>query len=454
MNVRFNYRYLVGLCLAAASFPALASDAPRIAYDPATTSYYTKPDFLKSPVGSNSTRIVTPLLVDKTSDGALKQKMQGGLVIEAKQVRAPFSAYVKAGVDSTKIAASRCLSSMRCNVGLVLAGEGLSKLLDGLDWVMTDGGKIQKLSYPKFSSSRDDLLYQPAPYSSTPWKDDFFDTGIPYRHLGNFVCPLEHKDQFFYGWYQDSSTRIYCYYSPKYSEPSYIEISSKLIDEAVKSKYIPHETDWAAISGDLPLSNPDVVVGIDSFPDFSLAPETRTIYDADGNPIEVTKTTNTFSFSTNSSSNPSKRPEVSIKEKTTSESFKDGQSQGKTESEKTSSPADVDTPTVVGGGGGKETPTDCAFFPTLCKWLDWTQEDVGDEPDLDKIINDADDFEREYKITGGAASCPAPYKLTIPFFAKTFDVSYQPFCDFATYLRYLFLAFCYFTAARYVVRSI
>lgn len=460
MNVRFNYRYLVGLCLAAASFPALvfaSGQEVRVGVSP-TTSYSVKHDSVRVPSNAKVSPVkdISPI-VNASARGGFEQTMRAGITIEANKT-IPFS--VKARVSAATMArgAKNFLKSGKANPYTFAGSLGLQALLDSVDWVIDEGGRVQK----KTDSPIPDSI--PDSYTSTlsmvtrtligDYTCDQANLGVPcLGRAGNvfYGCRVSYQGNGLTGYSLNSGL---CYYGDVSTlpPPQLSPVTPLSIDEAVDDFYLPDITDFVPISQ---FVLPDSL-SIDPIPNFYNDPITKTIYDGAGNPVQIQETNSYVEFIIDNSvtSNPS----ISTKTNTETKTYEDGVFVGSSTTSKDSASTEPDTST--GGGGGIyvrpniEIPTDCAFFPTLCKWLDWTQEDAGDEPDLNKIINDADDFEREYKITGGAASCPAPYKLTIPFFAKTFDVSYQPFCDFATYLRYLFLAFCYFTAARYVVRSI
>lgn len=479
MNVRFNYRYLVGLCLAAASFPALSAirDSPIKLGD---TTYYEVERGVKLKGGqlaehNRNTMKLIPM------EREIYQRQTSKIVVDAHKVSAPVDIESKWGAGKVQGALKNSVKTAFTRGNLAFLFGGLA--LDSVDYLL----KNNDLQYKddqllkSDSSSKGGSDY---PFGSTAgWHTfdgvSYFSHGSSDRercnNLAKFFLGYTNANGSFTDYYKcqpyigsntvktftwppnDFSTTCLSTHTLEGSTCKYSgSISATLSDiESLNlSDYKPKEQDLPFLSNYL--GTPDQI----KFSNISeFQGESKTFTYTDENGDTITKQVNTwhnFAVSPSTVTSSSGDPKLEVSTKTQTDTYKDGQkTSSKTETETTKPSDNEDKPTFVGGGGsGKETPTDCAFFPTLCKWLDWTQEDAGDEPDLDKIINDADDFEREYKITGGAASCPAPYKLTIPFFAKTFDVSYQPFCDFATYLRYLFLAFCYFTAARYFVRYI
>lgn len=92
-----------------------------------------------------------------------------------------------------------------------------------------------------------------------------------------------------------------------------------------------------------------------------------------------------------------------------------------------SSPSESETP---------EQLTDCDFMPTVCTFLTWVQEPftpptTGDDlPPLTEIPAPS------INMSGSSGSCPAPITVNTAF-VGSIEVSYQPLCDFAAYLRFL-----------------
>lgn len=91
--------------------------------------------------------------------------------------------------------------------------------------------------------------------------------------------------------------------------------------------------------------------------------------------------------------------------------------------------------------------TDCAFFPTLCEWLNWTKEPLVDDVDLDNLINEFEPDDDSYSIDLGVGVCPAPVSLNIGFFDTDIELSYEPACDLMITIRPLILASAYLLAA-------
>jgi hypothetical protein len=75
-----------------------------------------------------------------------------------------------------------------------------------------------------------------------------------------------------------------------------------------------------------------------------------------------------------------------------------------------------------------EVPTDCAFMPTVCKFIDWVKTPFNpEEPDLSQFIEDKD-FAQDVNFSGNA-TCPPP--TVIATSRGSFEFSWQPACDWA-----------------------
>lgn len=120
-------------------------------------------------------------------------------------------------------------------------------------------------------------------------------------------------------------------------------------------------------------------------------------------------------------------------DKTTTNTYKNGT---KTETSET-----VTSPVTVGSGGAVqvppvEVPTDCAFMPTVCEFIEWVKQPFEEEePDLSELISD-DDFTKSVTFSGNA-TCPAPTVINTQFGAQVFD--WTPGCEWAAMLKPLII---------------
>uniref|UniRef100_UPI0039C65557 virulence factor TspB C-terminal domain-related protein n=1 Tax=Umezakia ovalisporum TaxID=75695 RepID=UPI0039C65557 len=75
-----------------------------------------------------------------------------------------------------------------------------------------------------------------------------------------------------------------------------------------------------------------------------------------------------------------------------------------------------------------ETPTDCAFMPTVCAFIEWVKTPFNEQaPELGDFIEN-EDFEREFNMPGNA-TCPAP--MIISTSKGGYEFSWDPACQWA-----------------------
>lgn len=426
-----------------------------------TTGYYSSTNStVRLPDGvrvSPDTRVAP--VVSKYPAG-LQQTIPMGITIDAIKKSAPLPAVVRSTTQSVKGAATRCLTSGRCNVGLILAGEGLSRLFDGLDWVMGEGGKIQKKGEPPSDIDTSKLHYAVVDYYDNKMGIGYTPKQACFNMLGRIRNGYTISS---IGSYSDTSCsywtvighgftdsiRKYGSVCPEGSVFNGVNcdfegspVTSSEIADAVGQSYDPEPSDWVALTPELELDD----VEITSAPTLQGEPKTTTVYDADGNPHKVTETNIWYDFDIRD--NPSPRPALDLKVREETKTYEDGVLTGTTTTTSGSSAGSNDTPPPP------ESPIDCDLFPTACAWFDWTQEEpVEPDTDLSGLLQEVPIVSETYTIMGGVAACPAPMVLDLSVFGSR-EVSYQPLCDLASTMKYLYLALMSFAAAVLLNRSV
>lgn len=109
---------------------------------------------------------------------------------------------------------------------------------------------------------------------------------------------------------------------------------------------------------------------------------------------------------------------------TTTNTYTNGQLKNSTT---TSTVTNTNNSTVV-TSPVSDVPTDCAFMPTVCGFIDWVKQPFTEEaPDLSELIED-EDFSESVTISGNA-TCPAP--TIIETNLGSFEFSWEPACVWA-----------------------
>lgn len=435
-----------------AADPPVPRSNVSVTVNPTTGYYSSTSSTFRIPHGVSVSPVTTSVPVVTKYPAGLQQTIPTGITIDAIKKSAPLPAVVRSSTQSLKSAATRCLTSARCNVAQLLAGAGINKLLDDLDWIMGEGGKIQKKSSDSIFTLPEGV---PHGYTSWSYRTMSYTGTTSCGERAGRVC-IGYDGQYSYycdtkygiptGTFVDNSIAK-CYYggTPPTSTSELVLVSDSDIESGVNSNYSPEPSDWPALTPELKLDD----VEITSSPTLQGEPKTTTVYDADGNPHEITETNIWYDFDIRD--NGSSQPALDLKKREETKTYKDGVLTGTTTTESTDSSGSGGG---GGGGSGKETPTDCAFFPTLCKWLDWTQEKPTEpDDDLSGLLKEVPIVSETFTITGGVAACPAPMVLDLSVFGSH-EVSYQPLCDLASKMKYLYLALMSFFAAVLLHRSI
>lgn len=447
-NINFA---LAGFYCAIAFIPSLVfANEVNVKVSPTTGYYSVTSKTFSVPKGAtvSSSTSVSPV-VTPISSGGFQQSMGAGITIEGLKKPAPFTARAAASLSTMKNAAKKLAKS---NPARFTAGLGLSALLDSVDWIIEDSKIVKSTideTFPHIPVDRQNMSERGAGYFSSQ-------NNLGTRILvGIYTYPSGQKLHQYCNRTQGGmnfatfSGGSGCWYyrdtklGPNLESRINTPVSNSDVESSIDSKYNPDASDFVLLTPYMP---PDYLI-VDPIPPVETVLSITTKYDSEGLPAGTEEKTSTteFSISNNSSSSPA----ISANTSTKTESFVNGQSQGSTVTD-TSSPAAGSTtiPSDV------EIPTDCAFHPTLCKWLDWTQE-TPDEPDLDlkPLLKETNVEMKTFTIIGSDAACPAPIAMDLSFLGNR-EVSYQPLCDLATTMKPLYLALMAFLSALLIHRSI
>lgn len=457
MGISYLSRFCAAVFLAATLSPALAAtDKPNYFYNAATKTWIPSRDAVITPQGTiinNSAAVQAQRYLDGQGGFVNKSTVHANFPAVKKTV--PITIDAKTPPSKTKLAAKNLLKG---GVAGIVLSEGLNQLFNGLDWVMGEGGKIQRVD--TVPSSPDDgggMWCAPGgtPCSGSPqgfvanlnargpsdWQWPYTFDGQSNHRLAHFRNAQNGRGNI------SRSVDVEC--SPPYSFnsdyhcvlTSTFPVADNDIDTAVDSSYAPTVDDWDWLA---PYMDP-TAIEITDLPRLMSPPVTKTIYDADGNPVQVSETNIWHDFDIRN--NDSTQPEIDVK---TTEETKvyEGGTLVSTNTTTSTSSADPDAAPSADGGGDFEIPTDCDFMPTVCAFIDWFKDDdLGDEPDLKSIMKDDEDFAKTKTISFGAAVCPAPYTIQIPSLGMSADLSFEFFCQFAEYAKALVLAAAYIFAA-------
>lgn len=384
-----------------------------------------------------------------------------------------------------------------------LAVDGLNAMLDNLDWFI-DGDSVW--FNPDFGPPADapaaDLSLRA--YSSSPWEPSYGFFSTPHAACQNvlnisqsqnpntisisitsmipfgtgFTC---HHETRYRAWdrygeefieVSNSTTQIhtlnpelacvggteeingYC------SAPSEAVLPEALtpsdIEAAIDEHYDPQPSDFEKL-----INQPEFVpnsIEFEPVPSIVTEPVITTKTDAITGDVTVTEQTTTYDFALGQ--NASTQPSVSINESVSESVYKNGNLQSSSNTSTLRPPVAAPNAPPSGSGSGSgsgagfELPSFCTWASVVCGFIDWVkaEPDLPDE-NLDGVLNEVAITSESFTFTAPDAACPAPLVLNLSQFGSR-EVSYQPLCDLASTMKFLYLALMSFAAAVLLHRSI
>lgn len=242
--------------------------------------------------------------------------------------------------------------------------------------------------------------------------------------------------------------------------------NSGLMEDIIETNYIPTSNDYSDL-----ILQPEFVpdrVEISPIPSIELPPKVTTTVDGLTGDQIVTSVQDRYDFNVDSSS--ATQPSVSMTQSTTTSSYKNGVQTSSSTSSTTSpaisssnipssSPSPLPSPDSGSGSGSGsgsvfELPSFCTWASAVCGFFDWAKEEPSEpEDNLGNLIDEVAIVNEMFPIVAPNAVCPAPLVLNLSQFGSR-EVSYQPLCDLASTMKFLYLALMSFAAAVLLNRSI
>lgn len=379
MKGKFNHFALTlgGLALFVAASPALAAKSVSVTVNPTTGYFEATPSTYRVPPGVKMSPVkdVSTAVVEKLPGGGISQSISSGIEITALKQSAPVGVKLRMGLNAVRGAATRCFTSLRCNLALSASASGLQALLDGVDWVMVEGSQPQKKA--AYSDVYEGV---PAGYVAAQSHTGVIESSgggrvavkyayhigrVPYYHF----CPATMGSASLTGFKVTTSNDRICYYGGAgYNNgPALQPLTEAEIADTVNSNYSPDPSDLPWLSPGIDLSAADVELDITDPPSIKEPTKTETKKNAAGSPISVNKTDVSHDFTPKD--NPSKQP--SLDQKTTKD-VKEYDAEGNEKGSSTTI-TNINAGNSPSTGEAPEMPIDCDLMPTLCEWMDWTK---------------------------------------------------------------------------------
>lgn len=441
-------------------------------YDNKTGSWLPTSSTVLAPAGASSPFNHVPRETPPTvsSTGAFQKKTGGTFgspPVNGTSQKVP----VTVTGTTTKANVNKALLSRLTKGGIagIAIGLGVETLLSGIGALISEGGTVSKASNAASQSENPPSSYdfQTSAPSAGWYRPDLHQSQIDaYLSRADILtietkvngpsklyiyCLNVHQNRVLVGW---SAQNNKCYYSygatpvPRQLVPF---PPADLQDAIDSGAYQPHPSDYPFLSSD-PAMIPTVVT-VDPIPRATFPPVTTTTVDLDTGKTTTVQTNIWHDF--NIKDNNTSQPKIDTDITTQTDTYVDG---SKTQSSTTTTSTGVGSEPAASAGGSSppppEMPIDCDLFPTACAWMEWTQEEPTEpEDNLSDLLKEVPISKETFTISGGAAACPAPIVLNLSQFGSR-EVSYQPLCDLASTMKFLYLALMSFAAAVLLHRSI
>ncbi|AXH75725.1 MAG: 50-kDa virion protein [Inoviridae sp.] len=360
---------------------------------------------------------------------------------------------------TTKPNVNKALLSRLGRGGLagVALGVGVEALLNGIGGLISEGGQLQMLppgvseGVPNGYVNTANAAQSPDSSACPPLANNTCILNIPPTvpfggHL-NYYCPNSYDGNPLTGYV----ARWTCYYGGEKVGPPPVPFPPDDLEDAINSGYQPHPSDYPFLSSE-PAMAP-TIVQVEPIDRLNLPTTTTTTVDLDTGKTTTVETNIWHDF--NIKDNNTNQPKIDAETTTKTDTYVDGEKTSETTITNNTGFANPEGATDSEGNRlDIPPPIDCDLFPTACAWMEWTQEEPQ-EPgdDLSQLLQEVPIVNETFTITGGVAGCPAPLVLNLSQFGSR-EVSYQPLCDLASTMKFLYLALMSFAAAVLLHRSI
>lgn len=471
---------LFGLCAALLSVPALSNEV-RVGVNPTTSYTHVTTQTVRLPPNATVTASSAPVVVNPVPGGGLQQTMPAGIEINAiksgsnvtKPVQGNMNTALNIGNAALKGGLTACLVRRLCHPGAIAGAAGISALMEHQNWNPQPDGSLTR---PLDPSETGDWLMPPPPDPSAvvdtrlrSGSGTSTDPCSPRPDRINVYCQALPNDRYSFAYcmaqsdaggpligYVPADSRP-CKYGapgdpPNYPTPGDKPVTDEEIEQGVNDNYAPQPTDWPLLSRLIDKSANDVNVEVISAPPISDADNPQITQNPDGTTTSVVD-----SYTFNPVNNPSKQPAIEVvHQQTTTVYDQNANPISTTTTSNTLKPSNPPASSPMGPPVNVNVPTDCDFMPTVCRFLDWFQADEPvDDPyeELSGLTMDLEIDTDDVHIGDSNASCPQPYEIALTW-VPAVSVSYQPFCDLASAVRYWLIAIAYFSSAYLAVRSL
>lgn len=322
----------------------------------------------------------------------------------------------------------------KATVGGFLGSAALTGLIEGIGWVMVEGGEIQRINPDLQDDTYSDIYQYSCAGQITDTANSCGAAHLANCKLGGLNCAIDSIESCWVGGNVGCVYKEHPYYG---SGTIHVTVGSKIPRTSSPEPVlpVPDQDIEQAVKNALESNNPALAAAIaqavkDAFAESPLDtdPDTKE---------KIAPLSEKTTDALNTVADPQLEPEVTPVP---------------VPPEGTPDNSIIEKPQI---GEDGSLPDSCDWFNFLCKWTEWTKE----EPDLDKDTElEVDEKEFDTSIFsksrfGVPDQCPAPveHTLEITGITTSFSFDLSPLCDVLSFAKPALIACSYLYAAYIVI---
>lgn len=379
--------------------------------------------------------------------------------IEANVTQAANKAKVASTLaDRLKKAGDYAKKAGKASIPSFVGGAAVQALVDGVGWVMDEGGKVSKPSESDIATPNHQYRYYNGSsgifYSNPKPACDWYSKLYSYKPVltSESRCTLYNTDgsefTWFYVWKENNPA-----YNPSAPQPENVEVTQEQLTEALKNA--------------LESNNPALASAISQAIKDAYTPEGKlaSIGDEEANGLAVNASDTARDAVNKAAKNTGTEPTSSGKpgyykitdgEKTvegyvyptdTSASTKTD-----TKTETTTDPATGNQTTTGTSTGSLELPAFCDWAGIVCDWINWTKEEPDQPEEPKPVFEEINVPFTPFSIAKFNAQCPPDENLSLNLMGQdmSFVFPMKPFCDFFSGIKPFVIALASFWAVKLI----
>ena len=361
----------------------------------------------------------------------------------------------------------------KASIPAFVGGAAVQALVDGVGWVMDEGGKVTRIEQPdesvtspflftaaynvtyarnfpsapnacQYIANNDPLFKDGNTFTgSSSARLRFYNAGTP---LYECLFPLKNGGDHIVSVYTDTNPN----YNPNPAQPEPTEVTPQQLEDALKNALESNNPALAAAIAEAIKSaySYDPTEGQDNSTNTAVIGAANDMNEAVDRAFDNPTTNAT-------SDKPSGYYKIEDGEKVIEGYVNTPDTKGKTETETktetTTDPATGNQTTTGTSTGSLELPAFCDWAAIVCDWINWTKEEPQ-EPELKPVFEEIEVPYTPFSIANFNAQCPPDENLSLNLMGQemSFVFPMKPFCDFFSGIKPFVIALASFWAVKLI----